>query len=309
MKRIVIDCDPGIDDAIAIMMACMHPETKIEAITTVSGNVNVARTTANVLKILDILEAKSIPVFAGASSSLLGTSDDASFIHGLDGLGDLTFTDSDRSVEKDPACLGLIKLAKEKPGDLSLIAIGPLTNLALALHLEPDLPSYYKELVIMCGAYLGKGNTENFPAEFNTYSDPEAAALVFEKWPLLTMLTWEATLDHGLPSTYLEKIRHYDNPRSGFLEKSMNRIMKIIKQNGNKNVCFTADPLAMAVMLEPEIILESTEKFVQVELSGRYTRGMTVIDWFGASKKAANTRIIQKVDMGRFVELMDLIIE
>jgi purine nucleosidase len=308
MKRIVIDCDPGIDDAAAIMMAYMHPETVIEAITTVSGNVNVTQTTANAHKVLDILEAESIPVFSGASSALLGTKNNASFVHGSDGLGNLKEPDSVRFPEKDPACLALINLAKESPGELSLIAIGPLTNLALALRIEPSLPGYYKELVIMGGAYLGKGNTENFPAEFNIYSDPEAAAVVFEKWPILTMVTWETTLDHNIPNTFLESLHLYDNPRSVFLGKTLNRVIKMSNENINTNVCFAADPLAMAVMIEPEIVLECTKKFVAVELLGRYTRGMTVVDWSELSRQQPNVEIIQKVDRERFVELMYSII-
>lgn len=306
MKQIVIDCDPGVDDAAAIMMAYAHPGIAIKAITTVSGNVSVSQTTVNALKVLDIINARSIPVFAGASSPLIGSSNDASFFHGLDGLGDLNLPESVRAVENDPACLALINLAKESPGELSLIAIGPLTNLALALRIDPDLPSYYKELVIMGGAYLGKGNTDNFPCEFNVFSDPEAAAVVFEKWPMLTMVSWEATLDHSLPYTFVEEIRQYDNPRSDFLEIIMKRMNLIIKDNFNKNVCFTADPLAMAVMIEPEIVLESTEKFIQVELTGMFTRGMTVVDWFGASRKEPNARIIQKINLDRFIELMHL---
>lgn len=308
MKRIIIDCDPGIDDAAAIMMAYMHPETEIEAITTVSGNVNVTQTTANALKVLDILEAKSIPVFPGASSALLGSTNDAGFVHGRDGLGDLHMPESIRPVEKDPASLALIEMAKESPRELSLIALGPLTNLALALRLEPDLPGYYKELVIMGGAYLGKGNTENFSAEFNIFSDPEAAAVVFRNWPMLIMVTWEATLDHNLPDTFVQSLRLCDNPRSAFLEKTLSRVSAIKKEGFNTNVCLAADPLAMAVTIEPEIVLESTKKFVDVELLGRYTRGMTVVDWFGVSRQHPNVEIIQKVNRERFIELMYSII-
>lgn len=306
MKQIVIDCDPGVDDAAAIMMAHSHPEITIKAITTVSGNVSVSQTTINALKVLDLISAKSIPVFAGASSPLLGSSNDASFFHGMDGLGDLNLPESVRAVENDPACLALINLAKKTPGELSLIAVGPLTNLALALRIEPDLPSYYKELVIMGGAYLGKGNTDNFPCEFNVYSDPEAAAVVFEKWPMLTMISWEATLNHPLPFSSVDQICQYDNPRSDFLVKIMRMMNSIIKENLNKNVCFTADPLAMAVMIEPEIVLDSIEKFVQIELTGKFTRGMTVVDWYEASRKEPNARIIKKINLDRFIELMHL---
>ena len=240
---------------------------------------------------------------------MIGTHRGAGFVHGLDGLGDLDLPESFRSVENTSACSALVRLAKESPGQLSLIAIGPLTNLALALSMEPDLPKYYRELVIMGGSYLGKGNTENPPVEFNIFSDPESAAIVFEKWPMLTMVTWEATLDHGLPHTFFERISRHNNSRSWFVEKIISKIVGKIKENFGTNICFTADPLAMAVMIEPDIILESIEKYVRVELFGKYTRGMTVIDWFSVTGHAPNAKIIQKVDLDRFIELMVSIAE
>jgi len=175
MKRIVIDCDPGIDDAQAIMMAHMHPNIKIEAITSVAGNVGVEKTTKNVLKILKVLDADAIPVFSGAASPLAEPSEDASYFHGEDGLGGALLKDSTRAVESESAAAGLIRLGQKYPGELELIALGPLTNLALALKLFPKLPDLYQRLVIMGGAYLAQGNSPNLAAEFNIYANPEAA--------------------------------------------------------------------------------------------------------------------------------------
>jgi len=308
LRRLVIDCDPGIDDAQAIMMAYVHPEVKIEAVTTVSGNVDVKQTTSNVLKVLDILDADPLPVYAGASSALVEKSENASFVHGEDGMGDIGLPNSRRKVEEMPAAVALIKLAKENPGELSLIAIGPLTNLALSIHLEPNLPKLYKELVIMGGAYFSQGNTMNYPAEFNIYTDPDAAHVVFEKWQGFRMVTWEATLAHGIPSEIVLKLCQYDNPRSKFLNKLMSRV-EIYKKTQKTKLSYFADPLAMAVLLEPDIVLESTDKYVQVERFGPLSRGMTVVDWWGSSQKIPNVNIDQKVDMQRFVELFQMAFE
>lgn len=302
MKRLVIDCDPGIDDAQAIMIAYAHPEVNIEAITSVSGNVDVKHSTSNVLKVLDILNANAIPVYAGAYSALVAKSENASFVHGEDGMGDIGLPNSSRKVEEMPAAVALIKLANENPGELSLIAIGPLTNLALAIHLEPSLPKLYKELVIMGGAYLSKGNTMNYPAEFNIYADPDAAHVVFEKWQGFRMVTWEATLAHGIPSETISKLCQNDNPRSKFLNKLMSRV-EIYKKNQKTKLSYFADPLAMAVMLEPDIVVESIDKYVQIERFGHLSRGMTVVDWWGSSQKTPNVNIVQKVDLERFIAL------
>jgi purine nucleosidase len=309
VHRIVIDCDPGIDDAHAIMMAYMHPDVRIEAITSVAGNVGVKLTTANVLKILDVLQAGSIPVFAGAASAFIPAGEDASFFHGLDGLGNSQIPESNRPVEQEHAALALIRIAKENPGELELIAIGPLTNLALALSLEPDLPSYYKSLVIMGGAHFAQGNTKNLPAEFNIYSDPDSAAKVFRQWPRFTMVSWEATIQHGIPIDVYQSLLKFDNPRSRFLERITRNTFEVLMKIFNRDLSYAADPLAMAVLLEPGIVLDATEVYVEVERCGGLTRGMTVVDWLGVSKKEPNVTLIKGVDQDRFFELLKIAVE
>lgn len=309
MRRIIIDCDPGIDDAQAIMMAYQHPDVNIEAITTVSGNVGVEHTTANALKILDALDAEEIPVFAGAKSGLVENSPNASFVHGEDGLGDAGIPQSQRKAEKEPAALALIRLANTHPNELELIAIGPLTNLALALRLDPALPSRYKRLVIMGGAYFAQGNTPNHPAEFNIFADPDAAAVVFENWPGITMISWEATVAHGIPMDDFKLLLSFDNERSRFLAKIIQKPLEFMMKMLDRSMSFAADPLAMAVLLEPHIVLASEEKYVQIERYGQLSRGMTVVDWLGLSDQPANTNIILKVDATRFYQLLRMAFE
>jgi purine nucleosidase len=305
MKRIVIDCDPGIDDAQAIMMAYRHPNIKIEAITTVSGNVGVEHTSTNALKILDVLEAEPIPVYAGSATALVEKGQNASWVHGEDGLGGVDVPDSKRKLEDKHAALALIDMAKANPGEMELIAIGPLTNLALALRLDPELPLRYKKLVIMGGAHFAQGNTANFPAEFNIYADPDAASVVFENWPGLTMISWEATIAHGMPILDFIALGEFDNKRSMFLKAITQKTIKVLREVLNREMSYAADPLAMAVLMEPEIVQEVTEKYVQIERMGQLSRGMTVIDWWNMSKQAPNVKIVLKVDPNRFYELLE----
>ena len=309
MRRIVIDCDPGIDDAQAIMMAYMHPGTKIEAITTVAGNVSLKNTSANVLKILDVLDAEPIKVYPGSATALVGPSQNASHVHGEDGLGGVDLPQSKRNLENEHAALALIRLAKENPGNLELIAIGPLTNLALALRLDPELPTRYKRLVIMGGAHFAQGNTANFPVEFNLFADPDAASVVFANWPKLTMISWEATISHGMAIDEFTKLLSYDNKRSQFMQKITQKTLRFLREVLNREMSYAADPLAMAVLMEPEIVQESVEKFVQIERMGTLTRGMTVVDWWGLSQEKANVNIILKVDTDRFYDLLKLAVK
>ena len=309
MRRIIIDCDPGIDDAQAIMMAYRHPDVVIEAITTVVGNVGVAHTTANALKVLDVLNAEAIPVFKGAQTGLVEQGDNASFFHGEDGLGDANIPESSRSIQDEPAALALIRLGRAHPGEMELIAIGPLTNLALALRLDPELSTYYKRLVIMGGAYFAQGNTLNLTSEFNIFADPEGAKVVFDNWPELTMVSWEATIAHCLSmETYLSLLS-LENPCSAFLNRVSQKSLQFFINKGQGSMSFAADPLAMAVLIEPEIVQESVKKFVQIERYGHLSRGMTVVDWFDISKREPNVNIVRKVDSDRFFEIFRLAFE
>lgn len=307
MKRIIIDCDPGIDDSQAIMMAYLHPEIHIEAIMSVAGNVGIEKTTANVLKVLDVLNADPIPVYRGAAGALVESSPDASLFHGEDGLGGVDLPGSKRIIEARPAALGLIEWGKKYPRELSLIAIGPLTNLALALRLDPSLPSRYEKLVVMCGAYHARGNTVNLPAEFNIFADPDAAAVVFMGWPGLTMVSWEVTLANAIPFGEIFSMLEHENPRSKFLKQIMAYSNDILGRTYGSEKFFSADALAMAVMIEPDIIEHVETRYVQIERCGYLSRGMTVVDWTGSSGNAPNTNIVMKVNYGRFMALFQTI--
>ena len=301
--RIVIDTDPGVDDAHAIMMALAYPDVHIEALTTVVGNVPLERTTANALTILDIYEG-DIPVYAGCSQAIIGHDEDASHVHGEDGLGNSNYPASARQSESEHAVNALVRMANDSPGELTLVAIGPLTNVAMATRLDPSLPEKYKQLVVMGGAIRAMGNTKNVSTEFNLYSDPEAGAIVFDTWKNVALISWETTMAYPFSAEQVEALGSQNNARSEFFNKITQNTVKFIQERLGRKMLFAPDPLAVAVALEPDIVTKSENHFIQVEMRGEHTRGQTTVDWSDTTGEDVNAEIILEVDSDRLWELM-----
>jgi purine nucleosidase len=302
MIRLVIDTDPGVDDALAIMAAFAHPEALVEAITTVAGNVSLERTTANACTILDVLE-QNVPVYAGCGRPLVGDAVDAGHFHGEDGLGDSGYPPSARQVAGEHAVNALIQLANEWPGELTLVAIGPLTNVALATRLDPTLPQKYARLVVMGGSIRGVGNVTT-AAEFNAYADPEAAAVVFDAWPGLTLVSWETTMAHGFSAEQVEVLLSVDSPRAEFFRRITLRSIGVLEQMLGHKGLLSPDLLAVAVALEPDIVRKVETHYVQVELAGKHTRGHTTVDWLDRTGQEPNVNLVLEMDTGRLWELV-----
>jgi len=309
MKRLVIDTDPGVDDAHAILLAAAHPNARIEAITTLGGNVPLAHTTANACKILDAL-GLDVPVFAGVDGALLEREhEDAAHVHGTDGLGDAGIPASTRKVEKEHAVHALIRLANENPGELTLVAIGPLTNIAIATRLDPELPQKYKELIVMGGAIYAQGNTPNTATEFNIYRDPEAAAIVFQNWTNITLSSWETTVAHPISEALLEELCQTPTPLGNFFNKITAKIADFMQSIIGEKAMYAADAIAMAAAIEPSIITRAQNCHVHIERAGQYTRGQTIVDWHAHNGLSPNARIILELDAERFYELMRLSVQ
>ncbi len=304
MKRLIIDTDPGVDDAHAILLALAHPDVQVEAITTVNGNVSIDLTTANALKILDVA-GKDIPVYCGCDRPLINHPVHAAYVHGADGLGDCGVPASKKQVQSEHAVNALIRLANENSGELTLVAMGPLTNLAVALSIDPDLPTKFKQLVIMGGAIYSKGNAEIITAEFNIHNDPEAAHIVFSSWHMLTLLSWETTIAHVFTRDALERFFDLGTPRAKFFHDTSQKFLNLIKERWGRDILFAADGLALAVAIEPGIVTKSEKKHVSIELHGSQTRGQTVVDWYVRTQKPPNAEIILELDQKRFIQLME----
>jgi inosine-uridine nucleoside N-ribohydrolase len=298
--KILIDTDPGVDDALAIMMA--HAHADVLGLSIAAGNVGLQHTVGNALKLVETIGAAT-PVFAGCPAPLVLPAEDAAFVHGLDGLGDTGYQRSTRHVENEHAALAILRLSHAYAGELVLVAIAPLTNLAVALKLDPTLPQRVAKLVIMGGAVTGHGNTGRVAAEFNIGFDPEAAHVVFSTWPQFTLVDWEATMRHGIAFERMQTWLDAPNPKARFFADISRKTREWTRSRGRPKL-LVADALAMAVALQPGIVLRAEERHIAIELAGAHTRGATVVDWEQRFDKPANARIVLDVDQARFEALV-----
>ncbi|HET9048760.1 MAG TPA: nucleoside hydrolase [Chiayiivirga sp.] len=296
-QTLLIDTDPGIDDALAILMAAAHPDARIAAMTVTAGNVGLTHTLANALKLCEVAGIKA-PVFAGAALPLVTRPDDAAHVHGKDGFGDTAYSPANLVAEPEHAALAMLRLTRERPGELTFVMLGPLTNLALALSLDPTLPERVPRMVIMGGAVTAHGNMR-IPVEFNIGFDPEAARIVFERWPHFELVDWEATLRHALPHQACDQWFSAKHPLAQFYQ-SISRNSRAWSAGCRGPTWPCADALAMAQVLEPHAALERVTRAATVELGGAFTRGMTVVDWRGEHDLRANADILMRFDQARF---------
>lgn len=305
MQRIMIDTDPGVDDAHAILLAYSYQGVRIEAILTVNGNVGLEQTTTNACTILDLLD-QDTPIFAGCNAPLvMPAQENAANVHGADGMGDIGYPRSQRRVEKEHAANAIVRLANEFPREIDLVCIAPLTNVALALRLDPELPNKINKLTIMGGAIHGRGNTPNLSAEFNIYTDPEAAYAVLNAWHEYTLISWETSMAYGFNAEILNRWSSFSNRKADFFNKTNEKVISYITQLLGRKMLFAPDALAMAVALEPGIIKKSEKHALAVELCGQHTRGQTTVDWFNFSGNAKKANLILEIDQARFNLLME----
>lgn len=300
---LLIDTDPGVDDALALLMAFNDRHHEIVGLTIAAGNVGLVHTVANALKICDVVGAQT-PVYAGCAAPLLHPAIDASYVHGQDGLGDVGHAASSRQVEVEHAALAILRLSHVHAGNLLLVALGPLTNLAVALKLDPTLPSRIARLVVMGGAVTGHGNITP-AAEFNIGFDPEAAHIVLSAFPHFELVDWEATMAHGLPHAEVVRWLAADSPRARFFDAiSRNTREWSVDRRGDD--WFAADALAMAHALEPQAALEVVRRALVVETDGRHTRGSTVVDWrVEQAQDGGNAAILLRYDRQRFQQKVE----
>ena len=300
MKKLIIDTDCGIDDALAISMALTDPCVEVLALTCVSGNVQLPHVLRNVGIVLDAVGAGAIPIFAGADRPLLMQAVHASEVHGSDGLGDAGFPDTARRPEKETAALALIRLARQHPGAI-LVPLGPLSTIALALAIEPALPNLLGGTVLMGGAAHGIGNASPV-AEFNIYADPEAAAMVFERGLNPIIVDWEATLARPLLWESWDRLMAAGPLGQHFIAPMNAQLTERARARGRQGVLMP-DPLAMAVALDIDCAT-LYEAHVSVDIGWSVARGMTAVDRRPQAARP-NARIVSAVDSHRFESMIE----
>jgi purine nucleosidase len=295
--QLLIDTDPGVDDALAILMA--HAHADIAGLSIAAGNVGLAHTVRNACTLIDLMNA-DVPVFGGCPTPLVRMpEEDAGHVHGVDGLGDVGFSAPKSQASDEHAAHALLRLTRERPGELTLVALAPLTNLALAVRLDPTLPQRVARLVIMGGAVTGHGNTGRIPAEFNIGFDPEAAHVVFEAFPSFDLVDWEATLRHAFDDSEFDTWLAAGDERAAFFGKVV-ATARLYNAAHDRRGLIAADALARAVAIDPSIVTRSEKRAVAVELDGRLTRGATVVDWSNRLGHHAQANIVLEVDHARF---------
>src|SRR5690554_4721689 len=254
---LLIDTDPGVDDALAIMMAFNDARHTVAGLTVTAGNVGLEHTLANALKLVELC-GRQVPVYAGSSSPLVHPAGDASSIHGRDGFGDVGYEPAGRTAESEHAALAILRLSHLHAGKLMLVALGPLTNIALALRLDPSLPERIGRLVLMGGAVTAHGNITP-AAEFNIAFDPEAGHIVFNAFARLDLVDWEATMTHGLHIADVERWLASGTGRATFYERISHYTRRWSADSRGK-LWYSADALAMAWALAPEGALDTPER-------------------------------------------------
>ncbi|MCY3964653.1 MAG: nucleoside hydrolase [Acidobacteria bacterium] len=269
--NLVLDCDPGLDDAVAILVAARYAD--LIGITTVAGNVGINRTTRNALVVAQ-LAGLDVPVHRGAGKSLAGEPVDGSRIHGETGLGNAVLPDLDRSEASADAVAYLCDTARSVD-DLHLLAIGPLTNVALALQCDPDLRRHLAGLTIMGGS-ASAGNITSV-AEFNIWADPEAAAIVFEKAAPVTMVGLDVTNKVVFGAEETARMRAAGRPAADLAADVTDFLRDRFRQYVGRSVVPLHDATAVIAATHPHLF-ERSRHPVTVEVDGEITRGMTVAD-------------------------------
>jgi purine nucleosidase len=298
-RRIIIDTDCGVDDAIAIMLALASPEVEVAGITAVSGNVALDQVMDNVLRLLSYLDRPGIPVFRGASQPLVEKWHRAESVHGANGLGDVELPPPAAREQDARAPEGILRIARENPG-LTILALGPLTNLAIAVNLYPELTGLIGGIVSMGGG-IERGNITRY-AEFNYFADPESVQFVLDSGIPLSVLTWDATLTVAYGREELEALG-FPATASGRLFLELQRVPLAWRERmfGMK-VNHLPDPLAAGYLLDPSIARKRIRGNLRMELAPGSLRGASV------TVEGQKVDIVLEIDKPSFTRLLSRII-
>lgn len=299
-KRIIIDCDPGIDDAFLLAMAVASEEIEILGITTTYGNVGLSHTTNNALRVLDWL-GSSVPVHAGVDRAILSGRVDAAAYHGETGLEAPEIGQPRRSAEAENAIHYLVRTLAGSPDKITLVASGPLTNLAIALRLEPSIANKFEQIVFMGGS-TDYGN-DSPAAEFNLLCDPHAAQIVLDSGIPTVMFGLNVTHQVIATPREVERMRALGNRAGRVFADMAEFFAKVYRERYGFAGSALHDPCTIAWLLKPELFETHTMR-VDVETDSGLSFGRTVHDIWGLSGKPANAEVAIKADADGFFDLL-----
>jgi purine nucleosidase len=302
-RRIIIDTDPGQDDALAIMLALASPELSVEGIVTVAGNVPLALTTKNALKLVELTGRTEIPVVAGAVRPLVRPLVTAEHVHGATGLDGAVLPEPTiRPLDRHGVDWLVDTIMSAPAGTFTLCPLGPLTNVAMALVREPRIAGRLREIVMMGGGFFEGGNITP-AAEFNIYVDPHAASVVFASGMRITVVPLDVSHKALIRRPWLERVAALGNPvavaAAGLLD--FFERFDVEKYGGEGGPLH--DPCVIAYLLRPELF-RGRDCNVAIELAGEHTLGMTVVDWWGVTTRPKNAFVLREVDADGFFTLL-----
>ncbi|OOC56823.1 MULTISPECIES: nucleoside hydrolase [Nocardiopsis] len=305
--RVFVDCDPGIDDAVALAYLAARPEVEIIGVGTVFGNNSVDVTADNALRLLELYGRPDTPVAVGAARPLVQPPRLAAHVHGGNGLGDVELPEPTGKPVGETAAELLVRLVRENPGEVDVLAVGPLTNLAIALGLEPELPRLVRRLVVMGGAVRVPGNVSSH-AEANIANDPEAAEAVLAAGFDLDLVALDITMKTVATTEWLEELKTVPGERAERTSAFLDFYADFYAGLFGVRQCAMHDPLAAAVLVDPDLVTEAFEAPLRVELAGTLTRGMTVADLRprprGDDRRPARvvTEVVEAEFLGRMLD-------
>ena len=304
-KKIILDCDPGHDDAVAIMFAAASEEIDILGITCVGGNVGLDSTVNNALKVCSLIERTDIKIYSGASKPIHYELFTAEYVHGKTGLdkkGDRILITTDYKIENIDAVDFILQTCHNAKEPIYLCPTGPLTNIALSLQKDPSIKNKIKEIVFMGGAAMCLGNTTP-SAEFNIYVDPHAANIVLNSGIPLTMMGLDVTHQVNVNKKIINFILENNNKSSKFFSELMEFYTIFHKKLYDTEDTPLHDPCVIAYLIKPDIF---SGKFVNVtvEENSELTRGETVVDWLGVTKRKPNCLVMNKANDDIFFDLL-----
>ncbi|CAG5124035.1 unnamed protein product [Candidula unifasciata] len=301
--RVILDVDTGIDDSHAIMMALAHPNVEVLAITCANGNVNVDLVCANTLRVLKACGREDIPVYRGAECSLLGnTSQFENF------SGEAWNVPVDISaIQPEHAANAMIRIITNNPGEVTLVALAPLTNLALAMRLDSTVGRKIKDLYIMGGNIEARGRVSTC-AEFNFYNDPEAAQVVLKEFINITILPYEVCRRFLLSWDFFDLWINAGTHVSDFVKRSVLESAKPARVGGRQGYR-SCDGYCMALVIDRSVVLSAEPVYCTVELSGQLTRGQMVVDWDGLLQQPCNTLVVKELDIEKIKLLFMLMVK
>ncbi|MDB6178524.1 nucleoside hydrolase [Paracoccus sp. Z330] len=306
-QKIIIDTDPGQDDAVAILLALASPELEVLGITAVAGNVPLSLTALNARKILELAQRQDIPVHAGCAAPVDRDLVTAEHVHGKSGLDGIELPEPTMPLQEQHGVDFIIDTLRSQPaGAVTLVPIGPLTNIAAAFRQAPDIAARVKQIVLMGGAYFEVGNITP-AAEFNIYVDPVAAKEVFGSGVPLVVLPLDATHEALTSADWVQDMRNMSNRCGPAVASWTDFFERYDKEKYGSKGAPLHDPCTIAWLLNPKLF-SGRQINVEIETEGRFTTGMTVADWWGVSDRKANALFIRHVDRdGLFALLTDRI--